>query len=105
MDDKRLPITEKGVTILAAVSQYSGISEAPAASETFSVNMEDVLQRAAAAAGNKIPFDLNSFEELVKCGFAQEIRVSGAEKTSRFSGAAFPETFSRARAAAALPFA
>lgn len=89
VDDKRMPITEKGVAIVAAVNQYSGISAAPAGTETLSVNMDDVLQKAAAASGNKIPFDLASFEELVKSGFAQEIRVSGAEKTALFQVARF----------------
>lgn len=89
VDDKRLPISDKGVAILSAVSQFSDIGAAPATSETFSVNMEDVLQKAAAASGNKIPFDLTSFEELVKSGFAQEIRVSGAEKTALFQVARF----------------
>jgi hypothetical protein len=89
VDEKRMPITEKGVAIIAAVNQYSGISSTPASTETLAVNMEDVLQKAAAASGNKIPFDLASFEELVKSGFAQEIRVSGAEKTALFQVSRF----------------
>jgi CRP-like cAMP-binding protein len=93
VDDKRLPITEKGVAILSAVNQFSDISASTGTPETFSVNMEEILQKAAEASGNKIPFDLNSFEELVKCGFAQEIRVSGAEKTAVFQVPRFQKLF------------
>jgi CRP-like cAMP-binding protein len=87
--DKQLPLSEKGVAILRAVQDFSDLGQAPASPDTFSVNMEEVFQRAAAASGQAVPFDLTSFEELVKSGFAQEIRVSGTDKTAIFQVARF----------------
>jgi CRP/FNR family transcriptional regulator, cyclic AMP receptor protein len=92
-DDKQLPITEKGVTILQAVHEFGGIAEAPAGSETVVVNVEDVFQKAAAAKNQKIPFDMNSFSELVKCGFSQEVRASGTDKTAVFNVPRFQKLF------------
>jgi CRP-like cAMP-binding protein len=89
VDDKRLPITEKGVAILSAVNRFTGIAASTGTPEAFSVDMNDVFRKAAEVSGEKIPFDLAFFEELVKCGFAQEIRVSGAEKTAVFQVARF----------------
>jgi hypothetical protein len=91
--DKQLPISEKGVTILRAVQEFSDLSKAPGSSETYSVNMDEVFQKAAAASGQAVPFDLASFEELVKCGFAQEIRVSGTDKTAIFQLARFQKFY------------
>jgi len=84
-DDKQMQISEKGVQILQLVKEFGGIATAPAGAETFSVNMEGVFQQAATAKNQKLPFDWNSFEELVKSGFSAEVRASGEEKTALFN--------------------
>lgn len=92
-EDKQLPISEKGVAIMNAVGEFSALMAAPPTPETMTVNMDDVFQKASAKYNQKIPFDLASFEELVKCGFAQEIRVSGTEKSAVFTVARFQKLF------------
>jgi CRP/FNR family cyclic AMP-dependent transcriptional regulator len=85
VDEKQLPITTKGVAILEAIAEFGGIPTAPAAPEaTHSVNIDDVLQKAAAAKNMKVPFEISSFDEVVKCGFSQDIRADGATKTALF---------------------
>jgi CRP-like cAMP-binding protein len=91
MEDKRLPITGKGVAILDNVAEYTSIKSATG--PTLPVNMEDVYQKAIVGRNQKIPFEWNSFEELVKSGFADEVRVSGAEKTSNFQVERFQKLF------------
>lgn len=84
-EDKQLPITGKGVAILEAVAEFGGIPKEPAAPDaTLSVNMDEVLQKAAAAKNVKFPFELSSFDELVKSGFAQELRADGTSKNAVF---------------------
>ena len=84
-DDKQLPITEKGVAILDCVQEFGGIGAAPAGSETFEIDMEQVFQKAAAAKNKKIPFEWASFEEVVKCGLSEEIRAAGTAKSANFN--------------------
>ncbi len=81
-EDKQLPLTDKGVAILEFVAEFSEISKAKG--ETFSVDMEQVFQKAAAAKNEKIPFEWEAFKELVKGGFAQEVRAEGTAKTAVF---------------------
>lgn len=85
VDEKQLPITAKGAAILEAVSEFGGIPTAPAAPEaTHTVNMDDVFQKTAAAKNMKLPFDVNSFDELVKSGFSADLRADGTTKTAVF---------------------
>lgn len=83
-EDKQLPITGKGVAILDAVSEFAGMEAVPAGTEEHTVDMEQVFQKAVTARNIKFPFELASFEELVKSGFAKDLRVSGTEKTAVF---------------------
>ncbi len=85
LPDKQIPITEKGMAILAAVHEFGNIASALEGSETFSVNMEEVFQKAAAAKNQKIPFEFSSFDELVRAGFSQEVRADGTNKTAVFA--------------------
>lgn len=84
VEDKQLPITDKGVAILNTIAEFGNLAAA-AGSETLSVNMEEIFQKAATARNQKVPFEWNSFDELVKCGISQEVRASGAEKTAVFN--------------------
>ncbi|MCO5143941.1 MAG: cyclic nucleotide-binding domain-containing protein [Oligoflexia bacterium] len=81
-DDKRLPITEKGVAILNAIDEFSDHKSLAAGTETFSVNLSDVYQKAVATWNKKIPFEWNAYEELVKSGLSQEVRVTGEERSA-----------------------
>lgn len=93
LPDKQIPITEKGMAILAAVNEFGNIASAPAGTETFSVNMEEVFQKSAAAKNQKIPFEYAAFDELVRAGFSQEVRADGAAKTANFSVARFQKLY------------
>lgn len=92
-DDKQIPISEKGVLILDYVNQFGNLATAPAGSETFAVNMEEVFQKAAAAKNQKMPFDWASFDEVVKSGFSAEVRASGTDKTALFNLARFQKVY------------
>ena len=92
-EDKQLPVTVKGMSILEAVAQHSGILTAAPGPENFTVNMDEVYQKAAAARNQKIPFDYGAFEELVKAGFAKEMRVEGTTKSSAFFLARFQKLY------------
>lgn len=83
-DDKKLPITERGVAILNAVDEFCDHKSVPAGTETFTVNLTDVYQKAAMTWNKKIPFEWAAFEELVKAGLSQDVRVTGEERTSIF---------------------
>lgn len=92
-EDKQLPITAKGMSILEAVAQYSPILATPPGAESVAVNMDEVYQKAAAARNQKIPFDYGAFEELVKAGFAKEMRVDGTTKSAPFMLARFQKLY------------
>jgi CRP-like cAMP-binding protein len=92
-EDKQIPITAQGMVILEAVAAHSPILTATAADDKFTVNMEEVYQKDAAAKNQKIPFEWSAFEELVKSGFSQEVRASGAEKTAVFSLSRFQKLY------------
>jgi hypothetical protein len=81
-EDKQLPLTERGLAILAAVNDHSAIGAAPG--ESLAVNMEEIFQKAAAAMNQRVPFEWPAFDELVKSGFSDEVRANGAEKTATF---------------------
>lgn len=83
-DEKQLPLTLKGLQILEAINEFAGIEAAPAGTETLEVDMEQVFQKAATAKNVKFPFELSSFNEVVKCGFAQDVRANGEQKTAVF---------------------
>jgi hypothetical protein len=54
----------------------------------------EIYAKAAAATGEKDPFDLNAFPELVKAGFADEIRMASAsEKTTNVGLQKFFKTY------------
>jgi len=85
IEEKQLPIGEKGIAILSIVNEFAGLGTMAPGPETVSVNMEDVFQRAAAAKNQKIPFEWSAFDELVKSGFSKEVRATGNEKTAEFN--------------------
>lgn len=93
VDEKQLPISEKGILILELVNEFGGMPKTTGGEETFSVNMEEVFQKAAAAKNQKIPFDWSSFDELVKSGFSAEVRASGTEKSAVFNVAKFQKLY------------
>ena len=80
-DDKKLVTSAKGLAILDAIKEFSEISKA-ANGETFSVDMEQVFQKAVLAKNLKYPFEMAAMEELVKDDISAELRVSGNEKTA-----------------------
>ena len=92
-EDKRIPITEKGINILNAVAEYSEIMKAPVGTPTLAVNVEDVFQKAVAGRNQKIPFEWTAFDELVASGFSDDVRVAGAEKTVNFQVQKFQSLF------------
>jgi CRP-like cAMP-binding protein len=94
-DDKQMPITDKGVRILGFVAEFGGLpaSSAGSADEGFSVNMDEVFQKAAEATSQKLPFDWASFEEVVKSGFADEVRADAGGKSANFKVARFRKLF------------
>lgn len=83
-DEKQLPLTLKGMAILEAVYEHAGLSTLPPGSETHEVDMNMIFQKAAAEKNVKFPFEMASFDEVVKCGFAQDIRAAGEAKTAVF---------------------
>lgn len=83
-EDKQMPITEKGLAVLDAVNAYSPIATVPAGTETVSLDMEEIYKRAVSEQNQKIPFEWGAFDELVKCGFSDEVRAAGNEKTAVF---------------------
>lgn len=84
-DDKQLPLTAKGMEILDAVSEFGGLFQLPENTENHTVDINQVMQKSAAAKNMKIPFDLAAFPELVKSGFSQDVRAAGEEKSAVFS--------------------
>ncbi len=82
-EDKKLSTSSKGIAILDAIREFSDISQA--SGETFSVDMEQVFQKAVVAKNLKYPFDLNGFDELVKDELSSEVRVSGNEKIAQIN--------------------
>ena len=92
-DDKQLQVGPKGLAIMDCVNAYGNMAAAAAGVETTTIDMEVVFKAAAAARNQKIPFEWGSFEELVKSGFAQEIRLSGEQKTSVFQVGRFQKLF------------
>lgn len=90
-EDKRMPITAKGIAVLGAVAEFSPIMGA--GGESMTVNMGDVYQKAAEARNQKIPFEWSAFDELVKSGFCDEVRVEGEDKTASFQVEKFKKLF------------
>jgi hypothetical protein len=64
-----------------------------AGAETATIDMESVFKAAAEKRGQKIPFEWGSFDELVRAGFAQEIRLDGEKKCAVFQVARFQKLF------------
>lgn len=93
MEDKQLPITEKGMAIADAVAEFSGIMQAAPGPEHFTVNLEEAYQKAAAAKGVKVPFDYGAFEELEKSGLSKDLRVEAGGKVSVFALARFQKLY------------
>ena len=52
--------------------------------ETATIDMQAVFKAAAEKRNQKMPFELSAFDELVKSGFSQEVRISGTEKPAVF---------------------
>lgn len=84
-EDKQIALGPKGMAIMDAIAEFGGLASAPAGAETFSVNMDEVASAAATARNLKIPFELSAFSELVKAGFAAEVRADGTAKTAQLN--------------------
>jgi hypothetical protein len=93
VEEKQLPLTGKGMAILDAVADFSGILQAPIGSESFTANMDDCFAKAAEKKGDKIPFDYGAFEEVEKAGLAKELRVEGMDKIAVFMLARFQKLY------------
>lgn len=92
-DDKQLPITGKGMAILECLNTYGNIATKAAGADTVNIDVETVFRAAASERNQKIPFEWAAFDELVKSGFAQELRLSGEQKTSEISVGRFQKVF------------
>lgn len=92
-DDKQLPITAKGVAILDCVNEFGNIAAAANGAETATIDMEAVYKAAAEKRNQKVPFEWSAFDELVKSGFSQEIRITGEQKPATFQVARFQKLF------------
>ena len=93
VEDKQLPITAKGVAIMDCVNEFGNLVATANGAETAAIDIEMVFKAAAEKRGQKVPFELSAFDELVKGGFAQEIRISGDQKTAVFQVARFQKLF------------
>jgi CRP/FNR family cyclic AMP-dependent transcriptional regulator len=92
-DDKQIPIGQKGVAILDCVNAYGNVAATAAGAETAAIDLEAVYKTAAEKRNQKIPFEWGAFEEVVKSGLAQEIRLDGEKKMSVFQVAKFQKLF------------
>jgi CRP-like cAMP-binding protein len=92
-EDKQLPITAKGIAILDCVNEFHNPVANAAGAETVTVDLEQVFLKASAKRNQKIPFDWNSFDELVKSKFAEELRIADGKKFSVFQVARFQKLF------------
>ncbi|RZA04634.1 MAG: cyclic nucleotide-binding domain-containing protein [Proteobacteria bacterium] len=93
LEEKQLPLTAKGMAILDAVAEFSGIMQAGPGEQSFIANMDDCFAKAAAKKGDKIPFDYGAFEEVEKAGLSKEMRVEGMDKTAVFLPARFQKLY------------
>lgn len=93
MEDKQLPLTTKGVAILDCVNEFGNLVATANGAETATIDMEAVFKAASAKRNQKVPFEWAAFEEVVKSGFAEEIRLSGEQKTAVFQAARFQKLF------------
>ncbi|MGZ3658052.1 MAG: Crp/Fnr family transcriptional regulator [Bdellovibrionota bacterium] len=89
-DDKQIQVTAKGVAILECINAFGNL---PAGAETATVDLEAIFKAAAEKRNQKIPFEWGSFDELVKSGFAAEIRLNGQEKSSVIQVGRFQKLF------------
>lgn len=93
VEEKQLPITAKGVAIMDCVNEFGNIVASANGAETATIDMNAVFQAAVEKRGQKVPFEFSAFDELVKGGFAQEIRLDGEKKTAIFQVARFQKLF------------
>lgn len=92
-DEKRLPVTAKGVIICDMIYQYGNLASFGVA-EQAPVDMAKVFQQASAAMNTNLPFELSSFQELVKAGLATELTMSQAdEKVTQLQLAKFRQIY------------
>jgi CRP/FNR family cyclic AMP-dependent transcriptional regulator len=92
-DDKQLPITGKGVAILECLSAFGDLAAKAAGADSVNIDFEQIFNLAAEKRNQKIPFEWGSFDELVKCGFGDELRLSGEQKTSQIQVGRFWKLF------------
>jgi CRP-like cAMP-binding protein len=92
-EDKQLQIGPRGVAIMDCVNAYGNLAAAANGAETATIDLEAVFQAAAQGRNQKVPFEWAAFEELVKAGLAQEIRIAGEQKTSVIQAARFQKLF------------
>jgi hypothetical protein len=93
VEEKQLPITAKGIAILESVNEFGNLVAEANGAETAMVDMGAVFKAAALKSSQKIPFEFSAFEEIVKSGIAQEIRISENQKLAEFNVARFLKLF------------
>ena len=92
-EDKQLQVSAKGFAIMDCVNAYGGLEAAANGGETASIDMDLVYATAAEKRNQKVPFEWAAFDELVKGGLAQEIRLDGEKKTATFQVVRFAKLF------------
>jgi CRP-like cAMP-binding protein len=91
--DQQIPISPKGIVILDCVNAFGNLAVAANGADTATIDLQAVFKLASEHRNQKTPFDWNSFEELVKGGFSDDLRLNGAEKLATFQVAKFQKLF------------
>ncbi len=82
--DNQVNLSENGHRICKCIYDYGELNTF-GNKEVGILDMQAIYETAAKKTENKTPFDFRSFNELVKSGFAQELRiVSNTKKTTEF---------------------
>lgn len=88
-DDKRLPLTVKGITICDMIYQYGNL-QSFGNQEQVDLNVEATYRAACEALQTKLPFEMTSWKELIDSGLAGELVAGGnGQKVAKFNLARF----------------
>ena len=74
IDDKQLPITQRGMLVLDAIHEFGKVPPAGPGNEAYTLNMEEVFRKMSALKGKKSPFDWNAVEELTRANITSELK-------------------------------
>lgn len=78
-EDKKIKISMRAMAICDAINEYGNLESAGEAT-SLKINMAEIFEKAAAASKEKMPFEFNYFGELIKAGFADEIRMASEKE-------------------------